>query len=190
MKRRSGFTLVEMMIVVAIISVLVVVALGAYRRYLDNARKTEVYTMFAEIRAKEEAYRAEFSSYCGTSATAANCVGGSESDLWPVPLSSGEPKAKTWQTAPGNWNQIGVSPVKSMLYCGYTVVAGTTNSLTGAGALGQKVFNSTPPTTPWWYAVATCDNDGVHFNGPTYGYDSLYIATSLSDVVFEADQHY
>ena len=31
-----GFTLVEMMIVVAILTVLVVVALGAYRRYLDN----------------------------------------------------------------------------------------------------------------------------------------------------------
>jgi len=47
-----------MMIVVAIMTVLVVVALGAYRRYMDNARKSEVIAMFAEIRAKEETYRA------------------------------------------------------------------------------------------------------------------------------------
>ena len=42
---------------------------GAYRRYLDTARKSEVYAMFAEIRSKEEAYRAEFSSYLALSAT-------------------------------------------------------------------------------------------------------------------------
>jgi prepilin-type N-terminal cleavage/methylation domain-containing protein len=181
-RRAAGFTLVEMMIVVAILTVLVVVALGAYRRYMDNARKTEVYSMFAEIRAKEEAYRAEFSAYSTT--------GAGESDFYPVPLTSGEPKAKAWGAPPGNWNAIGISPVKGMLYCGYTVVAGAANSLAGAGAIGNGAFNSTAPTTPWWYAVATCDNDGTHFNGPTYGYDSVYVTTGTSDVVFEADQHY
>jgi len=56
---QRGFTLIELMIVVAIISVLAVVAGTAYRKYADKARSSEVFAMFGEIRAKEEGYRAE-----------------------------------------------------------------------------------------------------------------------------------
>ena len=43
--------------------------------------------MFGEIRAREEAYRTEFSSYLS--------AGASEDDLWPK-LAAGEPTAKVW----------------------------------------------------------------------------------------------
>ena len=62
-RAQTGFTLVEMMIVVAIILVLSVVAGGAYRKYSNSARKSEVIAVFGEIKGKEEAYRAEFSQY-------------------------------------------------------------------------------------------------------------------------------
>ena len=82
--RRRGFTLVELMIVVVIVGVLAVVAMSAYRRHINAARKAEVYSMFGEIRAKEEAYRTEFSSYLQT---------GTEAALWPAAIG----------TDPVNW---------------------------------------------------------------------------------------
>src|SRR5262245_50676346 len=140
-----------MMIVVAIVLVLSVVAVGAYRKHMNSARKAEVVAMFGEIRTREEAYRAEFSTYLSTT--------NDEDDFWPK-LGAGEPKAKDWTGgAPASWTSLTLRPGKSQLYCGYTVVAGAPNSLLGAGARGTGGF-ATVPTQPWWYASATCDNDG------------------------------
>lgn len=44
MKRQSGFTLIELMLVVAIIGVLSVVAIPAFQRYMVNARTAEAMT--------------------------------------------------------------------------------------------------------------------------------------------------
>ena len=169
--RESGFTLVEMLIVVAIITVLAVVAGGAYTKYANNARKSEVYAMFAEIRAKEEAYRAEFSTYLSS--------GTGEADLWPALLVAGEPKAKFWLPVPGasNWTAIGISPGKAMVYCGYTVIAGAPN-VAAAGVYGAATFPAAP-TTQWWYAMAVCDNDG--HGSP----NATWVAASDRDAVFE-----
>lgn len=168
----GGFTLVEMMIVVAIISVLAVVAGGAYTKYLNNARKSEVHSMFAEIRVKEEAYRAEFSTYASS--------GTGETDVWPALLGAGqgEPKAKSWASGiAGNWNNLGIAPGRSMLYCGYSIVAGLSN-VAAAGTLGAAIWASAP-TTPWWYAVGVCDNDG---KGPP---NATFVTSFDKDTIYE-----
>jgi prepilin-type N-terminal cleavage/methylation domain-containing protein len=162
-RTEGGFTLIELMIVVAIIGVLAVVAGTAYRRYQDRAKSAEVYSVFGEIRAKEEAYRAEFSQYCNTSTSCATTAN-EDTGLYPALLASGEPKAKaiTTATAPVGWTALGISPGKNALYCGYVAVAGlpTAGSWGGAGARGVALFSNTQPTTVWWYMSAKCDNDG------------------------------
>jgi prepilin-type N-terminal cleavage/methylation domain-containing protein len=165
-----GFTLIEMMIVVAIIGVLAVVAGTAYRRYMDSARTTEAYGMLGEIRQREEAYKAEFSQYTGwatdeltTSAwpqvdLSTNCVG-----------SSREPCYKTWQTAqtPPQWTALGINPGKQAVQCGYLALSGSAGQ--GAPAtIGQDLFNNAAPQTMWWYAVAVCDNDGTPGTNATF----------------------
>jgi type II secretory pathway pseudopilin PulG len=138
------------MIVVAIVIVLATVAVISYRRYLDNARKSEVYSLFGEIRTKEEAYRAEFSSYLSLST--------SETDYWPVPVT---PSARVWQPGqPAAWGQLGLLPSKQALYGGYAVVAGAPSTAGAAGPAGLAWFGGAVPASPWWYAAATCDNDG------------------------------
>ena len=173
--RESGFTLVELMIVVAIVGVLAVIAGTAYRKYQDKARGSEVYAMFGEIRAKEEAYRAENSSYCTTQATAqASCAGGNEDTFFPALLSTGEPKPKSITTgAAWGWSTgLGIAPGRSQLYCGYNAVAGIANNAGTSGTRGQSLWSSSGslvlPTTPWFYLNAACDNDGVSSINQTY----------------------
>ena len=161
--RRKGFTLVELMIVVAILSVLAVVAGTAYRRYLDSARTTEAYAVLGEIRSREEAYRAEFSQYATT--------GGVESALFPLvdsgacyPSGNKEPCQKaastsTGVTPPTGWTQLGINPGRTTLQCGYVAISGSSGATVG-GAQGQLILGTAAINTPWWYAVAVCDNDG------------------------------
>jgi prepilin-type N-terminal cleavage/methylation domain-containing protein len=151
--RRSGFTLVELMIVVAIFSVLMAVAGTAYRKYMDSGRTAEVYAMMGELRSKEEAYRAENSTYIGDTVD--------ENNLFPALLAAGEPAAKVWTTStPAYWTTLGINPSKAQLYCGYVVIAGPAGGWNNAGTNGKNIFNNVAPTIPWWYVNAACDNDG------------------------------
>jgi len=173
--RNNAFTLIELMIVVAIIGVLAVVAGTAYRRYMDSGRTAEAMAMLGEIRAKEEAYRAEFSSYTGWS-------GGGEAAANTLPTVDGgcsvgskEPCAKNIPTTfTGNWaywSALGINPGKSQLYCGYIVNADLANK-TVTGTMGKDIITANSgtatPATPWWYAIAMCDNDGTTGTNATF----------------------
>src|SRR5260221_8814208 len=103
MRRPRGFTLIELMIVVAILVILASIAVTAYKRYMARARATEVYAVFADIRAKEEAYRAEYGAYLNISA--------SEVDFYPALLTNGtDPVPKNWAPPNANSAIMGVRP--------------------------------------------------------------------------------
>ncbi len=152
-----GFSLVELLIVVAIIGILATIAVYAYRRYVAKARKTEVFSMIAAIKSSEEAYKAESSQYLSTTTSG-------ETDFYPVLGSGGsEPALKSWNpNGDGKtlWTALGVSPPKSAVYCGFVVVAGDANDFGSAGSRGRTLFQNTAPQRPWYYIRATCDFDG------------------------------
>ena len=61
--KQSGFTLVELMIVVAIIGILAAVAIPNYQKYQARARQTEARIGLASVYTAEKSFAVENSSY-------------------------------------------------------------------------------------------------------------------------------
>jgi len=59
----KGFTLIEMMITIAILGILSAIAIPNFQRYQARSRRSEAYTNLASIAKSEKAYFAEYSSY-------------------------------------------------------------------------------------------------------------------------------
>ncbi len=87
-KRRGGFTLIELMIVVAIIGILAAIAIPNFMRFQLKAKAGEGKTNLAAIRTAQESYTAEFGTYV---AAVTEPVGAPTSmkQLWAPPVSSG-----------------------------------------------------------------------------------------------------
>ena len=62
-KRSKGFTLIELMIVVAIIAILAAIAIPQYKKFQLKAKTAEAKTNLGAIRTAEEAYAAEEDVY-------------------------------------------------------------------------------------------------------------------------------
>lgn len=65
--RKNGFTLVEILIVVAILSTLLAIVVPALTRYSKKARVVETSTLIQRIRAALDRYQSDFGDYPPTS---------------------------------------------------------------------------------------------------------------------------
>ncbi|HUQ07744.1 MAG TPA: type II secretion system protein [Kofleriaceae bacterium] len=149
MRREAGFTLIEILIAVAIIGILVGLAVVGFSKQTRKARGAEANAMFAAIRTAQESYHLENGTYYSTSA--------SEATTWPTtPVKT----AQTILPLPAAWNTLRVRVSNDRVYCGYVTIAGVANSATGIGAMAQGFGLTTAPATDWFYILAKCDLDG------------------------------
>jgi type IV pilus assembly protein PilA len=70
-KSKKGFTLIELMIVVAIIGILAAIAIPNFLRFQLKSKTSEAKVNLAAIRTAEESYLAEFGSYVVAAASPA-----------------------------------------------------------------------------------------------------------------------
>jgi type IV pilus assembly protein PilA len=68
LKNKKGFTLIELMIVVAIIGILAAIAIPNFMTYQCKAKQAEAKSVLGSIRVLQEAYLAEFDTYADTTA--------------------------------------------------------------------------------------------------------------------------
>ena len=66
MKKRKGFTLIELMIVIAIIIILAAIAIPNYLRMTDRARRSRVAGDFTSVATALEAFSVDWGSYPNT----------------------------------------------------------------------------------------------------------------------------
>ena len=138
MKSKRGFTLIEMMIVVAIIALLATIAIPNYISFQLRAKTSEAKSNLGAIRTCEEAYRAENDVYyaCGNNPTSI-----------PVGIKA------AWTSTAAGWTDIGFEP-KGNVYFQYAVTVGGGGTTFAATATGDLDGDASA------YSVYTLDQDG------------------------------
>jgi prepilin-type N-terminal cleavage/methylation domain-containing protein len=173
MRRQRGFTLIELMIVVAIVGILAGLAVFMYQRHTNRAKASEVRVMFAEIRTKQEAYAVENGRYISS--------GANESDMWPAtPAGSSQAVLLRPFPDPSGWLDLRIDPPKDAVYCSYVTIAGAAGE--SPGALAQQFGMPADPAHNWYYMIAECDWD----NDPAV--NSLYFSHSETNTVATRNQ--
>jgi len=78
----QGFTLIELMIVVAIIGILAGIAYPAYQDYITKGRRTDAKVALLSLQMAQEKYRANCAQYADAlHASTRSCVAGGDHDL-------------------------------------------------------------------------------------------------------------
>ena len=141
-------SLIELMVVVAIIGVLAAIAVYMFSRNVAEAHASEVHHVFAEFRAKQEQYHVEQGAYLTVSADENDSCCGATKDL-----------AGSLAGAPAEYGQLRLDFGSTALECNYVIIAGAAGDNTGIGTIGAEILPD-PPPTDWWYGIAKCPGNG------------------------------
>jgi prepilin-type N-terminal cleavage/methylation domain-containing protein len=162
----SGFTTIELLIGVAIVSILATLAIPTFKSYVYRGRVNEAVTMLTEIKTRQEAYRGRFGNYAAVSGS------GDWSTATYTPSTVPGVNAVAWPSSAG-WEELGLSAPGPVRFR-YATVAGMPGS--------TPPTNSNLDNTTFWYAAQAegdLDGDGQTFILEVYS-DSRVMYNSAS----------
>jgi prepilin-type N-terminal cleavage/methylation domain-containing protein len=171
--RREAFTLVELMIVVAIIGILAAIAVPAFQTFQMRSRTGEARTNLAALRAAEEGYAAEQATYLGAA-------------LQPRPLAALDGNKTNWIAPAAGFDTLGWQP-EGEVFASYQVFAGPAGCPSAAlpctHYTAEAVSDLDTDGIPAWWGLVKPDPAGVALPGtgcPSTGvYDAV---TGLQDL--------
>ncbi len=177
--RSMGFTLIELMITVAIIGVLALLATVGYSRWLRTAKTAEATSMLGSIKSAEETWRAEHLSYKGvtTSVTTISLE---------YPIAAPSDSKVAWKPSSCAGTEIcdifRVLNVQAdgAVYYRYGVVAGPADG--AAKTVDGKSF-STAAYDPWFVARAhgNLNGDSIQSYYWTSSFDTTIVSENPGD---------
>ena len=200
--RQRGFTLVELMAVVAILGIMATLAIAGYTKNVRNARRTEVIGDLSNLSLRENGLLSVRGHYASTATT--------EDDTYPVAPDElqNEEGAIQWLASDEGYTRDSVAvgtpyfraggvehgfdvmsfmPEGAHSYCAYGVISG--DGTTGPDGdeppaldLGNEVFPAGPSldryyARDWFYAFAKCDFDR---DGVFWEFTTAHFATRIS----------
>lgn len=69
MRRNSGFTLIELMITVAIVAILAAIAYPSYKQYVIRANRSEAQAYLMDLSQRQQQYLMDARAYAGSETT-------------------------------------------------------------------------------------------------------------------------
>jgi type IV pilus assembly protein PilA len=148
--RRGGFTLIELMIVVAIIGILAAIAIPNFLRFQLKAKSSEGKTNLAAIRTAQESYFAEYGAYVSAD---------------PSPPAVADNNKTTYTDAVANkgFDIVGWSP-EGQVYFNYSVNTDAPNNTRFTAAAHADIDADGTPQL-WGYkkcSTGTCEAGKAH----------------------------
>jgi len=98
-KKSSGFTLMELMIVVAIIGIIATIAIPSYQEFVQKSRRSEAHSGLAKMQLQQEAHRMVNSTFTSSFGSGSNDVHEPASDYYTFTMSGGTASAYTLKAA-------------------------------------------------------------------------------------------
>jgi prepilin-type N-terminal cleavage/methylation domain-containing protein len=155
--RLAGFSLIELMVVVAITGVLASIAMPTFTSYVYRARTSEATQFLGIIKLRQEAYRAEFGAYY-------TCAGAEQVDeIAFVPGNAEVMKDSTPRAFPTDnacFNELGARP-DGFVRFGYGWAAGAPGALDAASKTTYNIPDSADDHYFIAQAVTDLDGDGT-----------------------------
>jgi type IV pilus assembly protein PilE len=152
-ERASGFTLIELMIVVAIVAILSAIAVPSYREYVQRARITEALAILNEARMRMENYFQDNRSYPTAGCVVSPAVAGSGAIQLPASTNSFSIGCSSLTNSS---YVLTVNGSNSMLGFSYSINDQGVRTSAFSGAASTQGWASASPNTCW----ATRKNGG------------------------------